>query len=94
MKNNIISFETFKDIDDYHQRNLTQENPSCSNGMVRIRKYKVTIELIEESNEVLGERLQKMWDECDNRHNWEPLQNTAKIIGYELKGRAGNTHKK
>lgn len=85
-----FSFETFKEIGFYEKNNLTSENPSCFNGIVNLRKYKVTIELIEEPDEIIQERLQKLWDECNNHHNWQPLKNMAKQIGYELKGDPGN----
>jgi hypothetical protein len=42
---------------------------------------------------ILAERLQKLWDECDNHHHWTPLRNTAKQIGYELQGSAGSRKK-
>ena len=87
------SFETFKEIGSYEKYNLISKEPSCFNGIVNLRKYKVTIELIEEPNEIIQERLQKLWDECNNHHNWEPLQNMAKKIGYELKDKAGNLKK-
>lgn len=88
-----VSFETFKKIGSYEQSNLLFKEASCFNGFVNIRKYKITIELIEESSEILAERLQKLWDECDNYHHWTPLRNTAKQIGYELQGSAGSRKK-
>lgn len=89
-----ICFETFKKFGDYEQHSLTKKEPSCFNGNVNFRKYKVTIEPIEEPNEVLAERLQKLWDECDNWHHWTPLKNAACEIGYELKGSAGTLRNK
>lgn len=89
-----ICFETFRKIGDYEQQFLTKKEPSCFNGSVSFRKYKVTIEPIEEPKEVLAERLQKLWDECDNLHHWTPLKNAAREIGYELKGGAGNLRNK
>jgi len=71
-------------IDGYTKRNLRNDAPTCFNGMVRIRKYKVTIELVDEPIEVIRTRIQKMWDECDNHHHWEPLKAEAKKYGLEL----------
>lgn len=90
----IISFETFTKIGVFEKSRLQSKEPSCFNGSVSIRKYKVTIEPIEEPNEVLAERIQKLWDECDNHHHWTPLKNAALQIGYELKGNAGSIRKK
>lgn len=83
------SFETFKSISQYEISNLTRVEPSAFNGNVEIKKYRVTIEEITESTEVYHQRLQKLWDECDNHHHWNPLKSMAKKFGYELKGSAG-----
>ena len=94
LADSIISFDTFRKLGLYDLHNLQSKEPSCFNGIVSIRKYKVTIEPIEEPNEVLAERLQKLWDECDNYHHWTPLKNAALQIGYELKGDCGSLRKK
>jgi len=84
MKNN-ISFETFKTLSSYYIDQIKQDEPSSFNGNIEFRKYKVTIELIDEPLEVLEERLQTMWDHCGIYHHWKPLREAAKSIGYELK---------
>lgn len=89
VKESDISFETFKSFGAWERGHLEQKNPSCFNGFVNFRKRRVTVELIEESTEVLAERLQKMWDECNNRHNWGPLESAAESIGYKLIGSPG-----
>jgi hypothetical protein len=91
---NKIEFETFRSVGSYEISNLTKKHPSSINGNVEIHKYRVTIEVIEEPNEVLCERLQYLWDNCDNYHHWTPLHMTAKTLGYTLKGSAGNKLKK
>ena len=58
--------------------------------MIRIAKYKVTVELIEESEEVYKERIQSLWDHCDNFHNWSAIQRKASQFTYTLIGHAGN----
>jgi hypothetical protein len=58
--------------------------PSAFNGVVTIRKYKVRYELIDEPIEVLRERVQKLWNECDNHHEWTPLKIAAAKLGMEL----------
>lgn len=84
------TFETFRTISDYSISSLKKDEPSSFNGIVEFRKHKITIETIEEPFEVLSERLQKMWDECNNFHHWHPLKDAAKSIGYELKGSPGS----
>ena len=82
--NNIISIETFRKIGSYEMSNLKSNEATCFNGNVNVRKYKVTIELVEEPNDVIIERLQKLWDECDNYHHWTPLRIEAKKYNYEF----------
>ena len=84
------SFETFRSIGSYEISNLTQKEPTSFNGDVRIKKYKVTIEEIIEPKEVYEKRIQELWDKCDNMHHYNPIQNIAKKLGYELKGRYGS----
>lgn len=88
------AIETFRDIAGYSLQELVQKEPSCLNGMVRIEKYKITVEKIHEPKEVYVKRLQKLWDECDNRYNRQPLQIEAKKLDIELKGDVGNKRKK
>jgi hypothetical protein len=78
-------FETFRKIGSFEESNLTNHNPSCFNGRVSVRKYKVTVELIEEDDQVIRDRIQKLWDECDNYHHRNPLKLVAEKHGLELK---------
>lgn len=64
--------------------NSVGDGPYCINGEVSLRRYRVTAELIEEPREVLIERLQKLWRECDNHHHWGPLKNAAGKLGITL----------
>lgn len=81
------SIETFRDPRGYWLRQLKQEEPSSVNGDVEVRKYRVTVELIDEPDDVIRERIQKLWDECKNYHHWQPLEAMAKKYGLELKHR-------
>ena len=84
-----MTFETYRPIEQYAINNIKQDYPSCFNGMVRVKRYKVTIEEIEEPKEVLCERLEKLWCESDNYHDYEPLVEAAKQLGYEFKNSIG-----
>jgi hypothetical protein len=88
-----MSIETFQHIGEFDLRHIKQPEPSCFNGRVTVVKYRVTVEKIEEPTEVYTERLQKLWDECDNHHNWMPLEDKAKQLGVTLVGRAGSQRK-
>lgn len=82
--------ETFRDIGDYYLSQMKQEEPSSFNGNVQVRRYRVTVELIDEPNEIIAERIERLWINCDNHHHWQPLKNAATKIGYEIKGEFGS----
>ena len=83
-----IVFETFKDIGTWEIGQLTQEAPTVFNDMVRVVKYRVTVEKIEEPIEVYQERLQKLYDESKNHHHWGPLKRESEKFNYEIKDRS------
>ena len=77
-------FETFRPPSDYMLRDLQEAVPACFNSFVRVRKYRVTYELIDEPDEVVADRILKLWRESDNYHDVEPLRKEAAKIGLEL----------
>ena len=77
-------FETFQNIGTYHINTMTSKAPSCFNGNVAVKRYRVTIEEIEESDDVIRARIQALWDECKNPHHWGPLRAVAKRYGLDL----------
>lgn len=83
-KSKIITFETFKEFGSYDVHSLTNNEPSCWNSAVHIKKYRVTIEPIEEPKEVYVERLTKLWRENNNHHHWHPLKGVANEFGIIL----------
>ena len=83
-------FETYRRIGDYTISDMTQDKPSCFNGTVSVRKFKVTISVIDEPIEVIRERIQELWDKCDNYHHWDSLRAVAKEYGFELVGSVGS----
>jgi len=58
--------------------------PDAYNGDVHVRKYKVTVEMIDEPIEVIQARIQDLWDNCDNSHNWKSLQYMGERYGMTL----------
>jgi len=89
MKKN-IEFETFRHITKDDMYNLKLTNPSSFNRYVRIHKYKVTVELIEESKEVYNERIQHLWDHCDNHYQSIAIEQKASELNYALISTYGN----
>lgn len=58
--------------------------PFAINEHVAIRRFRITVEPIEEPIEVLVERIRKLWVECDNHHLWLPLMSEAGRLGITL----------
>lgn len=74
------SIETYQDPRWSVER--VQLEPSCFNGIVRIDRYRITIEKIEEPFEVLRDRLIKLWRDTEyNSHYWDPMRKCADQIG-------------
>lgn len=86
--------ETFREVGEYEISGMRDAEPSCFNYKVSFRKYRITVELVDEPSEILGARLEKMWIECANHHHWQPLENAAASIGYKFKGANGSQRKK
>lgn len=89
-----IHFETFRKPDAWAVGHLQSSEPSCFNGDLRIRKYRVHIELVEESKETYTERLQKLWEEDGNWHHHDAFKRAAKELGFEFVGPFGAKAKK
>ena len=89
-----IVFETFRELSSYAIGNITEDKPTCFNGFVNVRKYKVTIELVEEPVETIQNRIKELWAKCDNHHNWQPLKNVASKYGLELDYNSSNRWQK
>ena len=88
--NKLIEFESFRPFLEYEQLSYTCNNPSVGNGKVHYRKYRYVIEEIVEPVEVLGERLQDLWDHITNYHHVDPIREEARRIGYTLTGSYGS----
>ena len=86
MKEEIITFNKPWNINE-------QIEPSCFNGGVRVEKYKITIEIVEEPIGVICERLEKLWVESKNFHDYDPLMEVAKKFGYVFKDGFGSKNK-
>lgn len=86
-------FETFKEIGTWESIGWVDSEPSAFNGWVRVERYRITVEKIEEPIEVIHQRLEQLWLECDNWHHWEPLLNKARQFNYSFKGERGSQKK-
>ena len=81
-----IVVETFQSPD-YELRSLASgvhREPSAFNGTVRVHRYRITAERIDEPADVIHERIRKLWRECDNYRMRTPLEMAAKHAGITL----------
>lgn len=86
----LVTLETYQPVRGWTIRQFEQAEPSAFNGEVRVRRYRVTIELIPDGDAVLAARIQKLWDRCTNHHHYDPLRKAAADIRYVLVGAPGN----
>ena len=81
----IQTIETFRDIRGYYLKELENVKPNGINYL-SYKKYKVTVEELEESCEVYKQRLQEIYDE---KHSGFKIKlavlNEAKKIGVVIK---------
>lgn len=80
-----ITFETFRRPGHWERRSLEHSGPSCFNGIVNVQRYRVTFEEIEDPDEVIVARIEKLWKESTNHHDWDPLRIVAARYGFELR---------
>jgi hypothetical protein len=76
--------ETFSDNLTHVLNGLDGSGPRVWNGVVSVRRYRVTAELIEESDDVIRERLRVLWRTSDSHHHRDPLRAAARRLGLEL----------
>ena len=79
-----IEFETFREIDKCTQDRLLEQEPSVFNGIVSVKKYKITIEEIKEPDGVIIDRIMKLKSESTNYHDQMPLCKAAAEYGVKL----------
>lgn len=78
--------ETFADPS-WSINNVALPHPRVGNGDAQFRRYRVTVELIDEPQEALADRVHKMWRETNNHHHRMPLRTAAAELGIELDSR-------
>jgi len=81
-----VTMETYADIAGYTLASMAKFEPSCFNGVVSVKRYRITVEEIDEPQIFIAERLQKLWDESDNIHHYGPLKAYAQAAGIKLLG--------
>lgn len=61
-----------------------QSKPSAFNNMVRIKKYKVLVVEIEESDEIYIQRLKELFKVEQSFRNKQEIDRQARLLGYDL----------
>lgn len=86
-----VSFEVFS-FPHYALTSLRDHRaqPFCFNGMVGFERYRVTVERIKESPDILFERLVELWETSDNFHDAESLKEAAKRLGRSFSASFGS----
>lgn len=77
-------FITFRPVSDYQVSDMGQNVPSSFGGMVRVRRYRVTVELVDDPIEVIRARIVDLWERCDNHHEWSAIRAEAARYGLDL----------
>ncbi len=72
-------FETFKHIGHYDIGNLKKNEPSALN-FLSYKKQKITIEDVEESNEVYIERLEKLLKETNGFNSQRRIKDEIEML--------------
>jgi hypothetical protein len=78
------AFETYWRPKPYDIDRMINGAPHVWNGEVSVRRWRVIVEPVEESVEVLYARLLDLWERSHNMHEYGPLQAAAREIGREL----------
>jgi hypothetical protein len=76
-------FDTFGNPEDQIQR-LLIEAPTALNGLVRVERYRITVERIEEPEEVIKERLQELLAQKGHIDKNKQVRETASRLGIKL----------
>jgi len=79
-----LVLETFRQPGHFLLRGLEQEAYDVFNREVHVRRWRITVETIEETDDVIYARLLDLWERSANMHDWEPLQAAARALGREL----------
>jgi len=77
-------FETFQRPSYYLLRGLERNAPDVFNGQAHVRRWRVTVEPIEEADDVIYARLLDLWERSANMHEFDPLRAAARALGREL----------
>lgn len=83
----VSCIETFRDPRGWTIQNMEQKEPSCFNGCASVYRWRVTVEKIVEPVEVIQDRLENLYRESGNYHDYDALMRVAKSIGYTFTGK-------
>lgn len=84
-----VEFETYL-RPHLNGQDYEQDTPSAFNGEIRIRRFRITVEEVEESNDILCERLQSLWEQGGSWQLEAIFKEAADELGYKLQGTYGS----
>ncbi len=76
---------------------IKKDEPACSNGWVKVERYKVTIikERLEESDDEIIERLINLYQNEENHHNQSAIDNySLKRFGFRIYDKLNDVEQK
>ncbi len=77
------TFETFGNPEE-HIKRLLKDAPTAFNGIVRVERYRVTVELIEEPKEVIKDRLRELIKQPGHIDKNKHVRQAAAKLGIKL----------
>ena len=89
-------FITYHKFGEWEVAQLQRTEPSAFNGIVCVRKYRVTVQEIVESEDTIRQRIQELCWNCDNSDEHAALQREARVCGMDVSSTAlefGKHHK-
>ncbi len=89
-----IVIETFVPPNKYATESMERSTPHCLNGELFIRKYRVTVDIIEEPVRDIRARILYLWVTGDNIHHMQPLRDAANKYGLDLEGKGFGCQRK
>lgn len=75
---------TYDNLDSELTKAAERVKPSIGNFEVFLRRYRITVELIDEPNDVIQERLRTLWRNTRNHHEREKLATVARKLSFKL----------
>jgi hypothetical protein len=82
------TFQTFFPVGTHNIRDWTQSKPSSFNALIRVKKYRVTIEEVQEPEDVIIDRLVELYKNADSYRERAAIEDYAEACGFNIDWKA------